>query len=267
MQAHYTYDDFGNTVSQTGAMTADFNFRFSSKYLDDETGLYYYGYRYMSPALGRWVSRDPVWERGGFLLSGFVENDLVNKVDVSGFMSYDPRRNRQEAAPGELFYDPDWEWEGTGNQSTFEAVELQLVLFGGGFSKVTCCDEKLRKWVFTYFKWCVGAAVGVNYSTGIVNGMDGKDCYLDKYKGWFFELGGSFGPFSVGGDMGYEDMLEDDPETWWPPLPGDHSDVLEVGGGIGKSPKSAAIKGFSGKGTWCRYTPIHKVQDGCCEIQ
>jgi YD repeat-containing protein len=36
VQAHYTYDAFGNTVSQTGAMVADFPFRFSSKYLDLE---------------------------------------------------------------------------------------------------------------------------------------------------------------------------------------------------------------------------------------
>ncbi len=34
VQSHYTYDAFGNTVSQSGAMADDFPFRFSSKYLD-----------------------------------------------------------------------------------------------------------------------------------------------------------------------------------------------------------------------------------------
>jgi len=60
VQAHYVYDAFGGTVSQSGEMADDFRFRFSSKYLDDETELYYYGYRYYNPATGRWLSRDPI---------------------------------------------------------------------------------------------------------------------------------------------------------------------------------------------------------------
>jgi len=84
VQAHYTYDAFGNTVSQTGAMADDFRVRFSSKYLDDETGLYYYGFRYFAPALGRWVSRDPVEELGGVMLYGFVKNGAVYKWDMLG---------------------------------------------------------------------------------------------------------------------------------------------------------------------------------------
>jgi RHS repeat-associated protein len=42
---------------------ADANpFRFSTKYLDAETGLYYYGYRYYMPETGRWLGRDPLGE-------------------------------------------------------------------------------------------------------------------------------------------------------------------------------------------------------------
>ena len=58
--AHREYDAFGNTIGATGSMVNDFNFWFSTKYLDQETGLYYYGYRYYSPTLGRWLSRDPL---------------------------------------------------------------------------------------------------------------------------------------------------------------------------------------------------------------
>jgi RHS repeat-associated protein len=43
-------------------------FGFSTKYTDNETDLLYYGYRYYSPALGRWLSRDPIEEQGGLKL-------------------------------------------------------------------------------------------------------------------------------------------------------------------------------------------------------
>jgi len=84
IQAHYTYNAFGGTVSQSGDMDDAFRFRFSSKYLDDETGLYYYGYRYYDPATGRWLSRDPIGESGGLMLYGFANNNGVNLVDFLG---------------------------------------------------------------------------------------------------------------------------------------------------------------------------------------
>ena len=102
VQAHYTYDAFGNTVSSSGDMDDDFRFRFSSKYLDDETGLYFYGYRYYTPALGRWVSRDPIEEWGGLLLYGFVRNDGVDNIDVSGFMPFDWGRSTGAIQPNQM---------------------------------------------------------------------------------------------------------------------------------------------------------------------
>ena len=59
-------------------------FRFSSKYAGDETGLLYYGYRYLSPGMGRWVSRDPIGERGGIGLYVFAANRSPNLVDTAG---------------------------------------------------------------------------------------------------------------------------------------------------------------------------------------
>jgi RHS repeat-associated protein len=46
-----------------------------------------YGYRYMDPLTGRWPSRDPIEERGGLNLYGFVGNDGVNRWDVLGHES------------------------------------------------------------------------------------------------------------------------------------------------------------------------------------
>jgi len=42
------------------------------------------GYRFYSPALGRWLSRDPIEERGGPNLLSFVDNSPIVYFDVLG---------------------------------------------------------------------------------------------------------------------------------------------------------------------------------------
>ena len=44
----------------------------------------YYGYRYYDPENGRWLNRDPIEERGGVNLYGFVSNDGLNGIDFLG---------------------------------------------------------------------------------------------------------------------------------------------------------------------------------------
>ena len=90
--AHYEYDAFGNPVVEhspllkggggNAAGGLSFSFRFSTKYWDNETELYYYGYRYLKQ--GRWLNRDPIEERGGLNLYGFAGNDSINKTDYLG---------------------------------------------------------------------------------------------------------------------------------------------------------------------------------------
>ncbi|MBK8916085.1 MAG: RHS repeat-associated core domain-containing protein [Phycisphaerales bacterium] len=65
MVAKYEYDPYGNVVAKSGTFADTNPFRFSTKFLDAETGLYCYGYRYYSPRVGRWISRDPIEEAGG----------------------------------------------------------------------------------------------------------------------------------------------------------------------------------------------------------
>jgi RHS repeat-associated protein len=100
--AHFEYDPFGNTVVNTDTSN-QFAYRFSTKPLAFATGLYYYGYRYYDPLTGRWPSRDPIEERGGVNLYGFVGNDGVNKWDYLGQLSlnYTPPPN-SSVTPFEL---------------------------------------------------------------------------------------------------------------------------------------------------------------------
>ena len=82
--AEYVYDPFGRLLSSTGSLAEINPFRFSSEYHDDETGLVYYNYRYYSPELGRWISRDPIEEEGGVNLYAMVGNNPVNERDFLG---------------------------------------------------------------------------------------------------------------------------------------------------------------------------------------
>ena len=81
--SHYEYDPYGNAIAP---IVSDNPFRFSTKYLDAETGLYYYGYRWYSTQLGRWLSRDPIKEQGGFNLYGFAGNNPVDEIDPLGLV-------------------------------------------------------------------------------------------------------------------------------------------------------------------------------------
>jgi RHS repeat-associated protein len=87
--ASYEYDAFGRTLSATGSMASAFPFRFSTKYFDAESGLYYYGYRYYSLELGRWITRDPIEEDGGDNLYAMCQNNTILFVDADGRKLYE----------------------------------------------------------------------------------------------------------------------------------------------------------------------------------
>ena len=55
-----------------------------AKCLDDETDLIYYGHRYYSPIQGRWLSRDPIAEKGGISLYSFTANGPIGHFDYLG---------------------------------------------------------------------------------------------------------------------------------------------------------------------------------------
>ena len=47
------------------------------------------GFRFYTPSLGRWLSRDPVGEEGGAAVYGFVGDDPANRVDMFGLWGAD----------------------------------------------------------------------------------------------------------------------------------------------------------------------------------
>jgi RHS repeat-associated protein len=58
--------------------------RFSSKRIDEESGLVYYGRRFYDPQAGRWITPDPLGYTAGINLYAFVLNNPLIKVDLYG---------------------------------------------------------------------------------------------------------------------------------------------------------------------------------------
>jgi RHS repeat-associated protein len=84
MKARYQWDPYGNSAGQTGTYAGRNPFRFSTKYWDDWFGLGYWGYRWYSPVLGRWISRDPVGHLAGPHLYRHCDNRPLCLVDGRG---------------------------------------------------------------------------------------------------------------------------------------------------------------------------------------
>ena len=82
LQARYDYDAYGNSVVLDGKMNVDFGY--TGHYFHAPSGLNLTLYRAYNPALGRWLSRDPIGEAGGVNLYGYVDNNPVTNKDTLG---------------------------------------------------------------------------------------------------------------------------------------------------------------------------------------
>jgi RHS repeat-associated protein len=90
----YSYTAFGQSqvmdanFADRSMSLYDWQTRFHGESKDAETGYYNYGYRYYDPVTGRWPSRDPIGERGGLNLYGFVRNNAIRWIDILGLEGF-----------------------------------------------------------------------------------------------------------------------------------------------------------------------------------
>ena len=73
-----------------------FPFRFPGQYEDEETGLHYNRYRYYDPHIGRYLSPDPLGQRGGIHTYQYALNDPINLLDPYG-LTYSWRDFKRDA--------------------------------------------------------------------------------------------------------------------------------------------------------------------------
>jgi RHS repeat-associated protein len=145
--AQYEYGPFGELLRATGSQAKTNPFRFSTKFTDGESDLFYYGYRYYNTSTGSWLNRDPIEEKGGNNLHRFVHNDCVNRFDRHGLVDENSTVEEIEAEVRRLIQEArDMGW-------TVGPDMLQNYLNGGGdqllsaswlrsFSKVRVAEQK-----------------------------------------------------------------------------------------------------------------------------
>ena len=89
------YTPYGETwVEKSDDLFDMLPYKFTAKELDDKTGLYYYGARYLNPRTSRWISSDPAMD--GINWYAYANNNPVTYDDPTGLA---PRnRTDQERA-------------------------------------------------------------------------------------------------------------------------------------------------------------------------
>ena len=79
------YLPYGELLVDEHSSTEDLPYKFNGKQFDEETGLYYYGARYMNPMASLWYGVDPLAEKyittGGYV---YTLNNPVKFIDVDG---------------------------------------------------------------------------------------------------------------------------------------------------------------------------------------
>ena len=164
--AQYTYDAFGRIAAQSGSLANSFRHRFSTKYFDPESGLYYYGYRFYSPALMRWLNRDPIGEEGGLNLYGYCVNNSLSRNDAFGQASI------TDYVLGNIGYDRSFPILGPyGLPVPALAARLQIQIYISGNYAECCKNGKKKK----YAKGTIGAEAYLTWGAGISRHVNGRD--------------------------------------------------------------------------------------------
>ena len=114
---HIEYVPFGEVFIEEHNNTWNTPYLFNAKEFDEETGMYYYGARYMDPQNSMWLGVDPLTEKYPNLTGYcYTNNNPVKYIDPTGTDWY---RNDETAA---IF----WQ-EGNANSITYDGQEYRNI--------------------------------------------------------------------------------------------------------------------------------------------
>jgi len=183
VSAHYEYDAFGDVILALGVLASENNYRFSTKYADDETGFVYYGYRYYDSATGRWVNRDPIGESGGANLYGMVGNNPIDRFDVLGKRAGEiglAMMNGETDGENNWFHRIAYIGAGNSYARTFRVNSAEEAL-GALERSSSACPIKRVTWAGHGWAYAVGG--GNPEGPGLPGVADGSGLYEDG-SGW-----------------------------------------------------------------------------------
>lgn len=84
--ARFEYDPYGRRTQTYGTLQVDIGF--TGHFHHGPSGLIFAPLRIYDPETGRWISRDPIQERGGLNLYAYCGGDPVNLYDGTGFAAF-----------------------------------------------------------------------------------------------------------------------------------------------------------------------------------
>ena len=98
------YLPYGELLVDEHSSSESMPYKFNGKQLDDETGLYYYGARYMNPVASVWYGMDPLAEKyqsiGGMV---YCESNPIKYIDPNGMIKR-PYFGREERLKSPILY-------------------------------------------------------------------------------------------------------------------------------------------------------------------
>lgn len=137
---------FGEDLSLKTSQTALSPWRYSSKRYDAETDLVYFGKRYYSPQIGRWITADPLGYVDGINRYAYVHNNPLANSDHYGLFSCSSTCNTLMECMGDAFESIMNNWDKITNFIGINTSYLQQIhpdmtttletYFGKGFLRL-----------------------------------------------------------------------------------------------------------------------------------
>jgi RHS repeat-associated protein len=93
VEVRYEYRAFGEQLARLGDGEATYTY--SGKELDEATNLYYFNARYYDPAIGRFITLDPVQDGSNWYV--YCDNNPLSMVDPTGLIEDEIQPERSEA--------------------------------------------------------------------------------------------------------------------------------------------------------------------------
>jgi RHS repeat-associated protein len=89
-------DPWGNVLNEFNPKGIDQPIRMQGQQVDRESGLFYNRHRYYDPAMGRYITQDPIGLWGGFNPYSYVKEKPLSFTDPRGLQACAPQSPRQQ---------------------------------------------------------------------------------------------------------------------------------------------------------------------------